>query len=417
MFVDFNKVFSKTPQTELKIPEALIDQLSANLPDGFIYVLDSNTNNLTISHDRKKDLTYTISGMTLEPTDEQKEILGDDFSFDDIMNLAYNSQKPVPVRFKNDKYVSINGTDVSIEKLSYNPFKPYEIKIDSTYIYPSPFPSPFDIQIGSENTTIELSIHRIPNNSLKTMAFQSDDSKCISLVYYLNPEEHFFSMTMNISIEKAISVQEIIDAIEVYNAFIDGKGKIFSSVIDTQLETSNANRYDEEALEFWKKVKEIENRLDVCFDPHGSKLEFEDICDIEEIFQNIVNKTPIRRNTKINTITSKWEPSKDDIAYDTLGKPIYFEFDGRSSFVLFGKKLELPCIVGVFNSVLSKYDKNDTTGECTLFLENESDEKQMYTTTLRFLNTKELLKYKSETKDRVIKFKDAKKRHEYLIKQ
>ena len=83
MFVDFNKVFGKTPQTELKIPQALIDQLSSKLPDGFIYVVDSN-NNLTISHDGKKDLKYTISGMTLEPTDQQKEILGDDFSFDDF---------------------------------------------------------------------------------------------------------------------------------------------------------------------------------------------------------------------------------------------------------------------------------------------------------------------------------------------
>lgn len=45
-------------------------------------------------------MKYTISGMTLEPTDQQKEILGDDFSFDDIMNLSYNSQKPVPVKLK-----------------------------------------------------------------------------------------------------------------------------------------------------------------------------------------------------------------------------------------------------------------------------------------------------------------------------
>ena len=121
--------------------------------------------------------------MALEPTEQQKEILGDDFSFDDIMTLSYNSQQPVPVRFKNDKYVTINGTDVSIEKLSYNPFKPYEILIDSTYIYPSPFPPAFTIQIGNESTKIELSVKRISNNSLDTMAFKSDDSKCLSISY------------------------------------------------------------------------------------------------------------------------------------------------------------------------------------------------------------------------------------------
>ena len=415
MFVDFNKVFGKTPQTELKIPQALIDQLSSKLPDGFIYVVDSN-NNLTISHDGKKDLKYTISGMTLEPTDQQKEILGDDFSFDDIMNLSYNSQKPVPVRFKDDKYVNINGTDISIEQLSYNPFKPYELVIDSTYIYPSPFPPAFTIKIGNKNAKIELSVKRIPNDSLDTMVFKSDNSKCLSIIYYLNPDINFFSMTMNISLDKANTVQEIIEAIEIYNAFIEGKGYIFDSKIDARIDAENTSKYDE-ALKFWKKVKKLEDVLGIDFDPHGSKLEFNDICYIEEIYQNIINKAPIRRNTSIDSITSKWKFKKDDIVEDKLGKPICFEFDCKSTVKLFGQEIELPCIVGIFNAVLSRYEKNEETNECTLFFESESDEKQMYSSILRFLNSKELLKYKEETKDRIIKFKDAQKNHEYLIRE
>lgn len=414
MFVDFNKVFGKTPQAELQIPQALIDQLSAKLPDGFIYVADSN-NNLTISHDGKKDLKYTISGMTLEPTDQQKEILGENYSFEDIMNLSYNSQKPVPVKFKNDKYVTINGTDISIEQLSYNPFKPYELVIDSTYIYPFPFPPAFTIKIGNEKTQIELSIERIPNDSLDIMAFKSDDSKCLSIIYSLNPKIHFFSITMNISLDKASTVQEIIDAMEIYNAFIEGKGYIFNSIIDARFDTTNASRYDDEALEFWEKVKELEDKLSVSFDPHGSELEFENICDIEEVYQNIINKTPIRRNTSINSITSKWEFSKDDIIKDALEKTIYFEFDGKSTVNLFGQNIEFPCIVGVFNAVFAKYEKNEEKDECTIFLKNESDDKQMYTSTLRFLHREELLRYKEETKNRIIQFRDAKKRHEYLI--
>ncbi len=415
MFVDFNKVFRKIPQAELQIPQALIDQLSAKLPDGFIYVADSN-NNLTISHDGRKDLKYTISGMALEPTEQQKEILGDDFSFDDIMTLSYNSQQPVPIRFKDGKFVTINGIDISINELSYNPFKKHEIVIDSTCIYPSPFPPAFTIQIGNESTKTELSVKRIPYNSLETMAFKSNDSKCLSIIYYLNPDKRYFSMTINIMISKATTVQEIIDSIEIYNAFIEGKGYIFNSLIDSRLETANESRYDDEALEFWKKVKEIEDELGVSFEPHGSDLEFDDICDIEEIYQNIINKTPIRHNTSINSITSKWEFSKDKIAEDTLGKPIYFEFDGESTVKLFGQDIELPCIVGIFNAVFANYEKDEKTEECTIFLENESDEKQMYISTLRFLHKEELLKYKEETKDRIIQFRDAKKRHEYLIR-
>ena len=416
MFVDFNKVFGKTPQAELQIPQALIDQLSAKLPDGFIYVADSN-NNLTISHDGKKDLKYTIRGMTLEPTDQQKKILGDNCSFEDVMNLSYNSQQPVPIKFKDGKFVTINDVDISVDELSYNPFKKHELVIDSTRIYPSPFPPAFTIQIGNECTKMELSVKRIPNNSLDTMAFESDASKCLSIIYYLNPDKLYFTMTMNIMISKAKTVQEIIDSIEIYNAFIEGKGYIFSSLISSGLENANASRYDDEALEFWKKVKELEDKLGVSFDPHGSELEFDDICDIEEIYQNIINNTPIRRNVSINSITSKWEFKKDDIAKDTLGKPIYFEFDGKSTVKLFGQDIELPCTIGIFNAVFANYEKNEKTEECTIFLENESDEKPMYTSVLRFLNKDELIKYKKETKDRIIQFRDAKKRHEFLLKK
>ena len=127
-----------------------------------------------------------------------------------------------------------------------------ELYLYRNNIYPSPFPPAFTIQIGNESTKIELSVKRISNNSLDTMAFKSDDSKCLSISYYLNPDKHYFSMTMNIMISKAKTVQEIIDSIEIYNAFIEGKGYIFSSLIDSRLETANASRYDDEALEFWK---------------------------------------------------------------------------------------------------------------------------------------------------------------------
>jgi len=50
-------------------------------------------------------------------------------------------------------------------------------------------------------------------------------------------------MTMNIMISKAKTVQEIIDSIEIYNAFIEGKGYIFSSLISSGLENANASRY------------------------------------------------------------------------------------------------------------------------------------------------------------------------------
>lgn len=414
MFVDFDKIFSKTPQTELKIPKALAEQLSSKLPNGLKYVVDDKTNNLIISYDESNEMSITIKGMSLNPTNEQLEILGEDYHFDDLIKLSYNSQKPIPVKYVNDRCLNINGKEIPIDHLAFNPFKPYEIKVDSTYMYPSPFPPAFSLSIGCEKAIFELTINRVANNSVDIMAFESQNDHCLSVKYYFNPKTNSFSITINIMPKYAVTVKEIIDSIEIYNAFIDGKGIIAGTVIETKLETSEASRYDSEALEFWTKVYELENKLRVTFAPPFVDIDFEDVCNIEEIYQNIINKLPIRKNIIINSITSEWAFSKDDTANETLGKPIYFEFEGTSSFEVSGQKIELPCIVGIFNAVLSKYEKNED--KCTLFLESESDEKQMYTSTLCFLTKQELIEYKQKTKNRITLFRDAKKRNEYLIK-
>lgn len=417
MFVDFDKVFRKTPQNELKIPKELIDQLSSKLPEGFVYVVDKDSNNLTISHDGKEDLKYTISGITLEPTEAQKAVLGEDYSFEDVLKLSFNSQQPVPVRFKDDKYVNINGTDVPIKNLSFNPFKPHEIILNSAFIFPASFPPAFPVQIGCNTTTLELSVKRIPNNSLSTKAFESDPSKCLTVRYFFEPASNQFSMTLNISLDKATSIKEIIDSIEIMNAFAEGKGILGGTLIERRLELANSTKYDEKVLEFWKKVKTLEDALNVVFRPNVADLDYEDVCAIEEIYQNIIHQTPIRHNTGINSITSKWEFNKDGIAEDTIGTPIYFEFDGSVSFELFSQEIELPCIVGVFNAVFANYEKDEEKEECTIYLENESEEKQMYTSRLMFVTKEELLKYKNETENRILIFRDAKRIKEYLNKE
>ena len=414
MFVDFDKVFNNTPQTDLKIPQALADQLSSNLQDGLVYEIDSKTNTLFISPDGNEDSKLTINGMLLEPTKEQKELLGESFSIDDIMKLSYNSQQPIPIRFNDNKNVNINGEEIPIEMLEYNPFKPDNLWINSAYIFPEEFPEAFSLSIGCDSISIDLSIKRIPNNSLTTMAFESDQNKCLILKYFYDPTNNNLSMTLNISIDKSKSVKEIVEAIEIYNAFIDGKGRLSNSLIKTHLNTANATKYDEKALLFWKKVLKLEEKLNVHFDPNCVDLTYENVCDIEETYQSIINTNPIRHHSNINSIESKWKKYKDQIVADSLGKPLYFEFNCTNVVELFGQKIKLPCIVGLFNAVLSKYEKDEEKEECTIFLENESEEKKMYTSTLSFITEKELLKYKEKNQNIIPIFKNAKEIHEYL---
>lgn len=52
MFVDFNRVFNNKPQTELKIPKAMIDKLNVSLPKGVRYVADEDGNCRIVSEKR-----------------------------------------------------------------------------------------------------------------------------------------------------------------------------------------------------------------------------------------------------------------------------------------------------------------------------------------------------------------------------
>ena len=413
MFVDFNKVFSKTPQTNLKIPKELAEQLSTNLPDGFHYVIDKNTNNIVISTVDEQDVV--VNGIIICPTDAQLETLGSNYEFGDLMKLCYNSQTPIPVKLKDGKFVSINGQDVSVDRLAYNPFKPYSIIPDSTRIVPPHFPSAFSIPVGCEKGTIYLTINRVPNNSVDVATFESESNHCFSIKYSINSKTDFFSITMNVNPKYAKTVKEILDAYNIYNAFVEGKGTIAGISIDAKLQVSETSKFDEDAIHFWERVYELETKLGVAFLPPFAEMDFDDICNIEEVYQNIIKNTPVRKNRCINTITSKWDFSKDSAVEETIGKPVCFEYEGTSTIELFGITIELPFDAYIFNAKLSDYKKDDNTGECTLFLESESEEKRMFESILRFLTNEDLTDYKTKVQNRMQLFHEAKKRYEFLM--
>ena len=73
-----------------------------------------------------------------------------------------------------------------------------------------------------------------------------------------------------------------------------------------------ADKYNDEILNFWKKVLEIESKLKVEFKPPFTDLDYDHICAIEEIYQNVIMYRPIRQNQCINSITSKWDFYKEN---------------------------------------------------------------------------------------------------------
>ena len=124
----------------------------------------------------------TFGGIIIEPDEEDKKILGEHFSSDDIMDFYYNCQKPVPAKLKKDGFLLIDGKEVAIDKITFNPLKVSEYVENTFEVWPSPFPPPFKISIGDGEIEKELTVKRIPNKSIHEALFESSKNEVLTVI-------------------------------------------------------------------------------------------------------------------------------------------------------------------------------------------------------------------------------------------
>lgn len=190
----------------------------------------------------------------------------------------------------------------------------------------------------------------------------------------------------------AKSVQEIVESVEIFNAFIDGKGYLMGEKIPSDAFPDNSkDKFDKRTLDFWEKVLEVETALKLSFVPTKDSQKAETIYNIEKLYQTIILKKPIREEHKITSISSEWNAESTNRIKDSIGKPMYFQYTGDLKFNIMGQEFKCPSIFGMFNCKLA--DVKVADGKTTLFFADESDDKMGYTSVLSFATEKELDAY------------------------
>lgn len=410
MFVNFNRVFKNKPQTQIAVPSALVDYMNKSLPEGVKYVVDAK-GNCVITSERE---SCTIGGFIFKPTEEQKKVLGKDFTREDVVNYFYNAQESIPLTLKKDGYILLNGQEFPVEKMAYNPLAPIKFVSGSFYMYPPKFPDPFLLKLGCDKYERELLVSRIPNNSISVMEFESSKDEPLYIHYFLNIKIHCLTMNVSFNLKKAKTIRDIVESTSIYNAYVDGKGTLSGQPLDSSLKSEGLKRFDDDSVIFWEKVLEIEEQLGIEFCPPQDDIDFETMCLVEQLYQNLINKVPTLDNQKIDSIDGNWgfESHGKDIS-ESIGRPIFFEFEVASKIELFGVKIELPTLIGVFNAILSAYN---TKGEKQkIVLSDENPEKQRYTSMMCFKTESDLNSFKLEDHDKIITlFHNAKRPDEYL---
>ncbi len=409
MFVDFNKVFNQKPQTELRIPDAMVEHLNSTLPDGVRYVADDNGN----CHIDFENDSITIGGLIFKPTDEHKKVLGKNFTHDDVLKYSYNAQKPIPLEFKKFGYITLNGEEFPIERLSFKPYNPIKFISGTFFMHPHPFPKPIKLAVGCEKYSYELFFNRIPNESIDIISFESEKEKPLYIKYSLNETTEILSFSISFNLSYAKTILEIVKATSIYNAFVDGKGYLNGHPLLADVNKTKIKKYDVDSIAFWEKVLQIEKILNVQFNPPQEDVDYETLYLVETLYQNLIQKVPVRKNKKLNSVDGNWDKADEKTIRESIGKPLYFEFQATTHCSLFDVDFDLPCTVGIFNAKISDYSKKK--GKASLLLENESEEKQMYVSSQIFLTQESLQEYLSKNvNDRITKFHNAKTAQEYI---
>lgn len=409
MFVDFNRVFNGKPQTELKIPDAMVEHLNTSLPQGVKYRATENGNCEIVSDGG----SVTFGGFLFVPSEEHKKILGKKFTIEDVLSYSYNAQKPIPLQLKKEGYITLNGEEFPIDRLHYNPYCPVTYVSGEMVMYPQPFPAAFPLQIGCAKYSRQLIFKRVPNESVHIAAFESEGETPLTVHYFVDEVKSTIQFNISFNLSNAKTIRDVVEATSIYNAFVDGNGLFCGQPLITDIDTSKAKKYDPDSVLFWEKVLSIEELLDVSFVPPQEDIDFSTIQTVEMLYQNLIKKVPIRDNKKIDSLDGEWDMRDDAEVKKSIGKSIYFEFQATSHISLFGVERDLPCIIGIFDSTLANYTVKGK--KYKLLLEHLSEEKHMYTSTLRFTCDEELAKYMEINRnERITSLHGAKTSQEYL---
>lgn len=411
MFVDFNKVFKEKQPTEHAIPPALLEYLNSSLPKNLKYKVDKNGNCILVNEKE----SVNIGGFKFAPTTEQKKILGEHYTITDILNYCDNSQQPIPLELEKEGVILLNGEEVPVDKLFFNPYKPLKYKSGTFYMYPYAFSEPFLVTLGCEDYKISVAVKRVPNNSVSVVAFESDKNDAIYIKYYVDLTNKTMTFNMELNTTKTKTVRDIVASISIYNAFIEGKGTFNGLSFNIKLSTDKVKKIDQRTLNFWEKVLKIESTLGVSFVSPHENLDSDSIYLVERLFQNLINRKPVRDINKIDSIDVKWDFSNPDKNLDDLiGKGIVLQFEATENIELFGVELQLPALIGIFNSVVKEYSTTKE-GKHRLILVDESEDKKRYTAVICFKSEVEMKSYKSSEFQKVVDLlHEAKTVQEYL---
>lgn len=396
MGVSFKDIFINKPQFSGEPPKVIIDTLEKKLPEGFKYTRIGNGRYAVDKIENGLEIDFE----SIELKDDIKKVLPGNYTSEQLLQYAYNSQTKISILPK-DGYYTIDGSKISAKYLVVEPLSNEQNSNISLLLEPPKFPEPFSLVLGVGDYTLDINVQRVANDSLDEFRFKSLDNQPMEIEYIVDVNEKKFEFNFKCKVRYAKNVKEVLSTYLIYNSFIDGQGYIGNSIIE-HAKINSVKKIPEEAIQFWEKVYKIENKLDISFDIKEQVLE-KNILDIEQIYRCIIEEKPYKTYKVYKSVIGN-EMGNLSKEFFSDNQNFYFEFTGKAEYELLGKTISLQAIIGIFNSRI-KDVQNKEDDQVEILLETVKD-KKMYESMMLFITADDLEGFQSN-QDHILTLKDA----------
>lgn len=250
----------------------------------------------------------------------------------------------------------------------------------------------------SQRDVLEGTIASIPPSRAKEFPAEMREVMCTDVMIRACEEDYSVKMTLGFDLKKANTVKDIVETVFIYNAYCDGKGLLMGHPVGRTQDKADDKKFDEKSAQFWEKVLEIEEKLNLKFIPPKDDIEFETICLVEQLYQNLICKKPVKQREIITSIISDMNVKEGVNLDDLIGKQIFFQYNATTTFELFEKEFSLPAILGIFNSTFKSYEILDDN-KTKIILGIKDKNQKPFTAILCFASDSDLNEYVKENPD------------------
>ena len=399
MLGNFRKLFVDMPHADSAIPSGILQAMEYDLPEGYSYEdLGNGICFLKIPSGTSIKAKIFIEGATKEKLHKCQYL-------DDYYNYAINLQRPIVLLPDDNGLYYFDEQAFSINQIMSMPLQDMKVKDGSFELKVPRFEYEISVKMSLFDKERIIKLKRVSYDSLDNFKFVSDEKKGFVITMIINKTEPTVNISVFTDIVNAGSVKNVCDSIFWFNGF--AKGEII--MYDQRMNPNNKAHitpYDDESVQFWNQLLELEKIFNVNFDVTQGIYE-RDVIRVRELYRSLVEKKPFRKNESVSQLEASTIDEKEINIGAVVGQNIFFRFLTRQSNFVMGVKLNYVGIKYIFNAKITTYEYKEKTKKYVVLLENGQKNSPMFTSTLYFQNESELNSFIPYEKEKTPEFEKA----------